>query len=126
MIRRQFDLDGKQVLVTYDQTTDTMHVGTRDNSFDEWSTPLPLIDTDDDPVGRTGGPGSLRGALDLTSDQSVIERLRAIVNEADNQSAPAEGVAGEQVHPARPNQTRRPAPDTTAMQEDPRTDRRGS
>lgn len=133
MIRRQFNLplDGNayreevQLLVTYDPDTDTMHVGSRENDYDTWSTPLPLVSSDDDPVGRTGGLGSTRGAQDVTFDQAVIERLRAIVNEADNQANQVDPATAQQVA-AVPNQTSRPAPDTTAMQEDPRRDRRGS
>lgn len=89
MIRRTFkytEHDGEardvELIVTYDADTDTLNVGHRDHSYDEWSRPLEMIENQDDPQGvggRRGGPGSVRGDGYVASDEALIEQMRQIV-----------------------------------------------
>lgn len=84
MIRRTFKLDYGdaedqtfELIVTYDPTTDILNVGHRTFPYDEWSRPLEMVENQDDPQGRAGGPGSVRG--DLSSDETLIEQMRQLV-----------------------------------------------
>lgn len=93
MIRRMFKLpawdaatDGPvdhELIVTYDPQTGTLNVGHRARNYDEWSRPLEEIDRQDDEAGRVGGPGSVRGDVDLSTDEVLIEQMRRIVERYD-------------------------------------------
>lgn len=83
MIRRTFQHDGGQVLVTYDHGTDEVIVGMRENPWDEWSRPLAHIASEDDAPGlgrHYGAPGNAE----------MVEHMRAIVAAHDEQAKAAE------------------------------------
>lgn len=89
MLRRIYALpDKSELMVTYDADTDLLNVGHRAASYDEWSLPLAVVDSQDDEHGRRGGIGMTRmGALVPLAD--VIEMMRQAVAAYDNDMAAA-------------------------------------